>query len=86
MKIELTEAPADMALAGTGPELWVRVMSEDVLQLREVIAALDEEQRNTFHRYQHTPARYFPALGIAHGDDHDFANEEWFVFKQIGSK
>ena len=80
MKIELYAANDAEALRGNGPELWLRVMCNEVLDLPRILAALDEEAKATFAGYHARPVAYYPSL--SEGDDHDFSHEEWFVFKK----
>lgn len=82
MKIELYEANGDEALRGAGPELWLRALSNEVVDLPRAEAALDEAARVTRAGYAKTPCAFYPALG---DDDHGFAHESWWIFKKTGA-
>lgn len=83
MKIELSEATDAEALGGT-PELWMRVLSDELVDLPRALAALSDEDRATFSRYFRQPDAYYPALGLE-GDDHGYAHESWWIFKKMGA-
>lgn len=78
MRIELHEANDAVALGGT-PELWMRVLSDQLLDLPTAVGQLDQEQREVFAGYDPTPTRYVPCG--SEGDEGDgFAHEDWWIF------
>ena len=82
MRVELHEANDAVALGGT-PELWMRVLSDQLLDLPTVVKALDPDQGEVFAGYQPKPSRFIPGGPYDEdGPDHDFAFEDWWVFRK----
>lgn len=53
------EKSADQAL-GDHPELWVQVLSHDIVPLAAVKAELSEEQAKVFAGYADKPSAFYP--------------------------
>ena len=79
MRIELHEANDAEALGGT-PELWMRVMSDQLLDLPTAVSRLDPEQQEIFAGYEPTPLRYI--MVTDEETDHDFQFEDWWIFRK----
>lgn len=82
VRIELHEANDAKALGGT-PELWMRVLSDTLLDLPTAVKNLDPEQRKIFDEYHPTPVRYYPAgFYDEAGSDHHYVHEDWWIFRE----
>jgi len=82
VRIELHETNEVRALGGT-PELWMRVLSDKLLDLPTAVAALDCDQKKVFAEYHPTPVRHYPAgFYDEDGSDHHFVHEDWWIFQE----
>lgn len=76
MQIELTEQHST-----TGPEVWVRVLSNSVVDWPTVEAALGEEQRQLLQSLgEHADLEYLP--GWPGSGDHNYSFEEYWCWKK----
>lgn len=82
MQIELTEAVGMNSFSG-GPELHLRVLSDELVDLPRIVLQLDEAQQAIWRRYVDKPTYYYPAdtTKESHGFKYD---DEWhFPRKQF---
>lgn len=78
IEIELTEAPAMEP-----PELWMRVLSDKLLDLPTAVKNLDPEQAEVFAGYHPTPSRFLPSGAYDDPNpDHGFQFEDWWIFRK----
>lgn len=72
----MTVADDAQSLVGGRPELWVRVLSNHVVDLPRVVAAFNTEQRQLFAQYGPRPVSYYPDSG----EDTDYPFGDWWIF------
>lgn len=85
MDISLTEiAENDPLTMSGGAELWVRVLSNEQVDLPRVRAALAADQAAIWARYADKPTDWYPHFvtpeeKLVHG----FRHEDWWTFKKV---
>lgn len=86
MRVEVYDK--DEGLTGER-EAWVKVLSNEVVDLHDALGALDAEQRELLEdftvwdgaRKNTTPYRYYPHIVTAEEQaEHGHAFEEWWIF------
>lgn len=80
MRIEMTVADDAQSLVSGRPELWVRVLSNHVVDLPRAVAAFDDDQRQLFAQYNPRPVGYYPDSA----EDTDYPFGDWFIFSKRG--
>lgn len=81
------EKPADQSLQGAGPELWVQVLSSEVLDLPRIREAFTADQAETFAGYAQRPTDYYPHWVTAEErEEHGFKFEDWMIFPKVGTR
>jgi hypothetical protein len=80
------EKPADQSLSGDRAELWVQVLSADVVPLQAVKEAMTPQQRSVFARYADKPISFYPHFVTAEERaEHGFRFDDTWAFPEIGA-
>lgn len=84
MKIEMTSKTAGL---NGGPEVWVRVFSNEVLDWPRVEKLLSEEQASDLAALGPKKLSYFPHTTTAEERaEHGYSFEEFWVWAKAGKK
>lgn len=83
MDVSLYEKTDESSMSG-GPELWVRVLSNEQVDLPRVKAAVAADQAAIWAGYADKPTDYYPHWvtpeeKLVHGFDW----EDWFIFPKV---
>lgn len=76
MKIEITVAEDTRSLVDGRPELWLRVLSNELVDLGRAKLALNDEQRELLAQYNEKPVSYYPDI------DDQYPYADWWIFQK----
>lgn len=79
LRIEVIEA--EVPLGPGGPEVWLRVLSRDLVDLPTVLGRLSTDQRTMMADCEAEPYRYFPGRPEEDELAEGFANDDYWVFR-----
>jgi hypothetical protein len=72
---------ADEPSLSGGPELWVRVLTNEMVDLPRVKAAIADDQAEIWAGYADKPSDYYPHwVTPEEKTEHGFKYEDWFIF------
>lgn len=81
MNIDLYRKPRGQGLnQQADPEVWVRVQSDELLDLPGVMEHLTLEQKGLLRWGGVAPLAYHPAL-VEGGDGNPYRYEDWWIFE-----
>ncbi len=84
MDISLYEKTEDEGSMSGGPELWVRVLTNEQVDLPRVKAGLKADQIDTWSRYAGKPSDFYPHFVTAEERAiHGYRYEDWFIFPKV---
>ena len=64
-----------------GPEIWVRVLSNTIVDWPSVECQLTDEQKNSLFLVNRRPLDYYPHMVTAEEkSEHGFSFEDWWTF------
>lgn len=78
-KVELVEADAAHPVHR---EMWVRVLSDEILDWDQVYKRLDPAQKEALAGFEGSPCAFYPNLSA--DDREGYAHDEWWAFPEKG--